>query len=103
MPAGFGKVQKSKGGSLSVMAHPNRRIVEVRAEENCLTHALVIAMARVTNDPNYQSYWRGWDILPKVRELIQASGVNLRRGGGIPELTHSSAICRSIGLWYIRG
>jgi hypothetical protein len=68
------------------MAHLKRSIVEVRAEENCLAHALVIAIARVTNDPNYKSYRRGWKILPKVRELLKASGVDLSRGGGIPEL-----------------
>jgi hypothetical protein len=54
--AGFGKVQTSKGRSLSVMAHLKRSIVKVRAEENCLAHALVIAVAKVTNDPDYQSY-----------------------------------------------
>jgi hypothetical protein len=87
MPMGFGKVQKSKGRSLSVMAHLKRSIVEVRAEENCLAHVLVIAIARVTNDSNYQSYRKGRKkILPKVRELLQASGVDLSRGEGIPEL-----------------
>jgi hypothetical protein len=39
-----------------VMAHLRRSIVEVHAKENCLAHALVIAVARVTTDPNYQSY-----------------------------------------------
>jgi len=27
--------------------------VEVKAEENCLAHALIIAIARVENDANY--------------------------------------------------
>jgi hypothetical protein len=53
MPAGFGEAQTSKGRSLSVMAHMKRSIVEVRAEEYSLAHALVIALAKVTNDPNY--------------------------------------------------
>jgi hypothetical protein len=87
MPVGSGKrAEKKKGRSLSVMAHLKRSIVEVKAKENCLAHALIIAIARVTNDPNYQSYRKGWKILPKVRELLQASGVDLSRGGGIPEL-----------------
>jgi hypothetical protein len=68
------------------MAHLKRSIVEARAEVNCLAHALVIAIARVTNDPNYQSYRKGYKkILPKVHELLQASGVDLSRGV-IPEL-----------------
>jgi hypothetical protein len=53
MPVGFGKVQMSKGRPLSMMAHIKRSIVEVNAEENCLAHALVIAVARVMNDSNY--------------------------------------------------
>jgi len=47
----------------------------------------VIAVARVTKDPNYKAYIRGYKkILPKVYELLQASGDDLGRGGGIPEL-----------------
>jgi hypothetical protein len=68
------------------MTHLKRSIVEVKAKENCLAHALVIAVARVTNDPDYQVYRHGWKILPKVREMLQATGVDLSRGGGIPEL-----------------
>jgi hypothetical protein len=59
MPACFGKAQRSKGRSLSVMAHLKRSIVEVRDKENCLAHALVIALAKVTNDANYLSYVKG--------------------------------------------
>ena len=81
---GFGKAETSKGIPLSTMAHLKRSIVEVKAKDNCLAHALVIAIARVTNDPNYKSYRRGWKRLPKVQELLQASGVDISRGGGIP-------------------
>jgi hypothetical protein len=70
MPAGFGKrPETSKGRSLNVMIHLKRSIVEVKTE-NCLAHALVIAIARVTNDPDYKAYRHGWKILPKVRELL---------------------------------
>jgi hypothetical protein len=72
---------------MSVTAHLKRSIVEVKAEENCLAHALVIAVARFTNDPNYKAYRQGRKILPKARELLQVAGVDLCRGGGIPELT----------------
>jgi len=86
MPVGFGKVATSKGRPLSVMAHLKRSIVEVKATENCLAHALVIAKARLTNYPDYKVYRQGRKILPKVNELLQASGVDLSREGGSPEL-----------------
>jgi hypothetical protein len=64
-----------------------KSIVEVRTEENCLAHALVIAIAKVTNDSNYPAYRKGYKkILSKVRELLQTTGVDLSRGKGIPEL-----------------
>jgi hypothetical protein len=43
----------------------------VKAKENCLAHALVIAMAKVKNDLDYKAYRQGRKILPKVRELLQ--------------------------------
>jgi len=56
MPIGFGKhAIKNRGRTLSVMAHRKRSIVEVQAEENCLAHALVIAIAKVDKDPNYKA------------------------------------------------
>jgi hypothetical protein len=54
---------------MSVMACLKRSIVEVKDEENCLPHALVIAVARVNNDPHYQAYRKGRKMLPKVHEL----------------------------------
>ena len=48
MPVGFGKCAiKSRGRPLSVMVHLKTSIVEVKAEENCLAHALVISIAKV--------------------------------------------------------
>jgi hypothetical protein len=46
----------------------------------------MIAMARLNNDPDYKAYSQGWKIVPKVKWLLQASGIDLSRGGGIPEL-----------------
>jgi hypothetical protein len=71
---------------MSTMAHLKRSVVEMKAKENCLAHTLVIAIARVRKDPDYQAYRHGRKILPKVRELLQATGVDLSRGGGILEL-----------------
>jgi len=48
MPVVFGKnVLKSRDNTLSVMAHLKSSIVEVKAEENCLAHALIIAIANI--------------------------------------------------------
>ena len=68
------------------MVHLKRSIIEVRAEENCLAHALIIAIARLNNDPNYKSYRQGNKIRPLVKELLDASGIDLKNGAGIPEL-----------------
>jgi hypothetical protein len=69
-----------------MMAHLKMSVVEVTADENSLTHALLISMARLRNDPHYQAYRKGLNILPKVNESLQASGVDLSRAGEIPEL-----------------
>ena len=45
------------------MANVKKRIVEVRAVQNCLAHALVIAIAKVDNDPNYKAYIQGRKIV----------------------------------------
>ena len=59
MPVGFGRAIKTKGRPLGVVAHLKRSIVKVRSETNCLAHAFIIAIAKITNDPNYKSYREG--------------------------------------------
>jgi hypothetical protein len=87
MPVGFGKVAlKTKGRLLQQLAHLKSSIVTVNAETNCLAHALIIAIARVDNDPNYSSYRRGYKIRAEVDRLLEATGVDLSRGGGVPDL-----------------
>jgi hypothetical protein len=56
MHVGFGGGIKTKGRQLSVMAHMKKSIVEVKAEPNRLAQALIIAIARLNDDPNYKSY-----------------------------------------------
>jgi len=57
MPVGFGGDGiKSKGRPLDTLAHLKRSIVMVKAETNCLAHAIVFAIAKITNDPNYKAY-----------------------------------------------
>jgi hypothetical protein len=72
MPVGFVRV-KTKGRPLSVIAHLKRSIVEVKAEKNCLAHALIITIAILNNDPIYESYRRGNTIRPVVRFFTRDS------------------------------
>jgi len=88
MPVGFERGIKSKGRTLDALPHLKTSIVKVKAERNCLAHALVIAIAKITNDPNYKSYRDGRKIGPVVQRLLETTGINLDRGGGcIRELT----------------
>jgi hypothetical protein len=85
MPVGFGGI-KTKGRPLGVMAHLKRSIIEVKTETNCLAHALVIAIAKLKYDPDYNSYRRGYKIHQAVHNLLATTGINLDNGGGIQEL-----------------
>jgi len=75
---------KTKGRPLSVMAHHKINIVEVKATESGLAHALIIGITRLEKDSNYDSYRRGWKIHPVVRDLIATTGIDLASGGVIP-------------------
>ena len=78
MPVSYGKHEiKGMGRPLSV---------KVKATHTCLAHALIIAIARVEKDSNYESYRKGWKILPVVRDLLETTGIYLARGGETPEL-----------------
>jgi len=68
------------------MAHLKRSIVEVQAEENCLPHALIIAISRLEKDANYNSYRRGCRIRPVVQNLCKTTAIDLSNGAWIPEL-----------------
>jgi hypothetical protein len=68
------------------MADLKRSIVEVKAEEKCMAHALVIAIAKLTNDSNYVAYREGRKIRSVVNNLVATTGINLTNGGVIPEL-----------------
>jgi hypothetical protein len=87
MPVGFGGGVKSKGRQLSVMAHLKSSIIDVKAEENCLAHFIIIAVARLSHDPNYKAYRQGRKIRPMVDRLLELTGIDLTNGGGIPEIT----------------
>ena len=67
MPVVFGRGIKSRGRPLSVMAHLKKSVVLVKASENCLAHAKIIAIAKVENDSNYKAYRKGRKIRPVVQ------------------------------------
>jgi hypothetical protein len=71
----------AKSRPLGIMVHLKRSIVEVKAESNCLAHALVIAIAKITNDPDYKAFCQGRKIRPVVDLLIATTGIDLSRGG----------------------
>jgi len=57
MQVGFGGGGiKTLGRPVSVLAHLKKSIIQVKATENCLAHALIMAIARIDNDSNYESY-----------------------------------------------
>jgi len=51
-----------------------------------LAHALVIAKAKVDGDLNYESYRHGYKTRPIVNRLLETMGIDLSRGGEVPEL-----------------
>ena len=88
MPVGFRRDGiKRKGRPLATMVQLKSSIVELRAEENCLVHALIIAIARLNNNLNYTSYRKGNKIRPVVRQLLETTGIDLKNGAGIPEFS----------------
>ena len=89
MPVGFGRQGhgiKTMGRTISVIAHLRSSIVQVKSETNRLAHALINAIARATNGPNYKTYSKGLKIYPRVAQLLAATYISLDNGGGIPEL-----------------
>jgi hypothetical protein len=85
MPVGFRRI-KQKGRPLASIVNLKSSIVEVGAEENCLAHALIIAITRLNYDPNYKALRQGRKIRPVVDQLLETS-INLKNGAGLAELT----------------
>jgi len=68
------------------MAQLKTSIVEVKAQENCLEHALVIAIEKVDKDPNYKVYRQSRKIRHAVQTLQENTGIDMSNGAGIPEI-----------------
>jgi len=88
MPVGFGRKSiRSKGRPLHEIGHEKKSIIRVKSDTDCLAHALIIAIARLENDPKYISYRMGRKtILPAVQSLLETTGIDLQNGGGVPEI-----------------
>jgi hypothetical protein len=85
MPVGIDKcTNKSKGRPPSVMAQLIRSVVELKTEDNCLAHAIILAIANPDKDPNYESYRHGYNVRSVVRNLLDTTGIDLDGGGGSP-------------------
>ena len=89
----------TKGKSLTVLAHLKKIIVKVKSETNCLAHALIIAIAIITNDGNYKSYHDGRKIGPVVRQLLESTGINLDQGGVSENSRYFRNISKNIELF----
>jgi hypothetical protein len=84
MPVGFARdCIKTKGRSLQVMAQLKKSIIELKTETNCLAHALIIAIDKIPNEPNYNSYRRGYKIRQVVSNVLATTGIILNNVGGI--------------------
>jgi len=68
------------------MAQLKRSVVKVKAVDNCLAHAFIIAIAKVENYPNYKAFRQGRKLRPVVRNLLDTAGIDWSGGGRIPEL-----------------
>ena len=98
LPVGCGYASiKTMGQPISVMVHLKKSIVQVKSETNCLAHALIIAIAKVKNDPNYKAYRQRRKIYPKVDQLFAATGTNHDHGGGIPNSNVFRTIFGTVG------
>jgi len=102
MPVGFAYGFKTNGRPLSVMANLKSHMVQVTAEENCLAHALIIAIAKLENDTNYTAYRKGRKIRPVVQTLFQETGIDLANGVGIAELNRFEEHSREIRFLFIK-
>jgi hypothetical protein len=82
---GGGKIP-AKGRPLAKHGTLKRGIVEVRAENNNLANALMIAIAKLSIDPNYKAFIQGRKVRPFVDCLLAKTGIDMTNGGVIPEL-----------------
>jgi len=58
----------------------------MKALQDCLAHALVIAIANVNIDPNYDGFRKERKIRHAVQTLLEMTGMDLSNGAMNPKL-----------------
>jgi hypothetical protein len=76
----------TKGRPLETMGNFKKSIINVKGEVNRLARALIISIARLTDDPDYKAFRQERKIRPFVDNLLSTTGIDFVNGGGIPEL-----------------
>jgi len=66
------------------MAQLQTSVVDVQAKENCLAHAIIIAIAKAENYPEYAAYRRRYKVRPAEKKLLANTGIDFSGGGGFP-------------------
>ena len=64
---------------------------------------MVIAIAKVDNDPNYKAYIQGRKIRPVVQTLLETIGINLSNGAEIPEIVRFQEYFRKYKIIFYHG
>jgi len=77
--------------------------VEVKAEENFSAHALVIAIAKVHNDPDYKAYPQGGKIRHVVDTLLETYGIDLSTRADMPEFVRFQEYIRDYKIVVYHG
>ena len=92
MPVVFGKQGgRSKGKPLANMVNLKRSIIEVKTKTNCLAHALIITIARITKDPNFIAYRRGIRYVKRFK-IYYTQQVSVYNTGGVSQNSRDSKI-----------
>jgi len=102
MPGGFGRSIKTNVRPLDTLSHLKKSIVRVKSETNCLAHALIIAIAKITKEPNYKSYRDGRKLCPVVQRLLETTGINLAQGRCTREINQFQEYFKNRELLFFR-
>jgi len=75
----------------------------VKTEKNYLAHALIISIAKLTNDPDYKAFRQGRKIRPVVDHLLATTVIDLSNGGGIADLIRFQEYFKEYRIVVFRG
>ena len=75
----------------------------MKATDNCLAYAIIIAIAKVENGPDYKAYRKGGKISPVIQKLLAETGISLTEGSGNPQLIKFQEHFRQYKITVYRG